>query len=133
MQLLLFIYYVCKRDQGEHLARMKLLQETVVCFWMVLVVYLAIIAMMSLSYNDLMDKDHIFVGSIALSLFMLLAYSIYLLVWVRPYRLFELYKMQNCLRVAGLALLPINRYAGVVLLNMIDVIMGILDLALYRH
>lgn len=39
LQLAIAIYYVLKREKGEHLARMKLYQETLVVLFMVIMIY----------------------------------------------------------------------------------------------
>jgi len=111
---------------------MKLYQETLICLWMVIWLYDAALAMISLSLNGILDLTAQYYVSIMIGLLLILFFAIYLLVWVRPFRLFELYKINNVFRVIGLAILPINIYAGLILLDLTELTFFILDLVLYR-
>jgi hypothetical protein len=115
------------------LARLKLFQETLVVFFMVITLYFCALSVMSLQYNSLLSIGTMFLGSIALSLLLLIFYVIYMAVWVRPYRLYELYKINNLFRIVALAILPVNRYGGIVVLDIIELIFTGIDLVLYRH
>ena len=128
----MFIYYVCKRDKPEHLARMKLFQETIVTLFMVVALYMSALAMMSLSLNSITGLVEQYLGSIALGLMLLIFFAVYMAVWVRPYRLFELYKINNLFRVVGLAVLATNRYAGLILMDISELIFFMIDMVLYR-
>ena len=88
LQIALAIYYILKNDRPIHLARMKLLQETLICLFMVLNIYFSSIAMISLSMNSLTGMSLSFLASIILALFVLICYVVYFLFWVRPFRLF---------------------------------------------
>ena len=77
---------------------------------MVIILYMSCLAMISLTQNSITELVTQYLASIALALLLLIFFVIYTLVWVRPYRLFELYKINNLFRVIGLAILPINRY-----------------------
>jgi hypothetical protein len=87
LEFIMAVYYMFKHDRPEHLARMKLLQETVVCLFMVIIIYFCMIGLMALSYNSVSGNTTL-LASVALSLVILITYSIYILVWVRPFRLF---------------------------------------------
>lgn len=126
------VYYVLKHDRPQHLARMKLLQETVICLFMVIILYFSLIGMMSVGMNSLVGMQTTFLASIILSLVLLIAYAIYFIFWVRPFRLFELYKFNNVIRVIGLAILASNRYGGIILIDLAEILFIILDLTLYR-
>lgn len=99
---------------------------------MVIVVYDAVLAVISLSLNSLTSLTGTFLGSIALAILLLIFYFVYIIVWVRPYRLFELYKINNIFRVIGLGLLPINYYAGLILIDLADLVFIVIDIVLYR-
>lgn len=111
---------------------MKLLQETLICLFMVLNIYFSSIAMMSLSMNSLIGMSLSFLASIILALTVLICYLVYFLFWVRPFRLFELYKFNNLFRVVGLVILASNRYGGIILIDLSELIFMIIDLVLYR-
>jgi len=49
----------------------------------------------------------------------LLAYLIYLLVFVRRHRAIEFYKVHNLLRIGCLLLVIVNRFAGMITLNIL--------------
>lgn len=51
---------------------------------------------------------------------------------MRPFKLFEMYKINNMFRVIGLALLPINHYAGLILIDLADLTFIVIDIVLYR-
>lgn len=85
---------------------------------MVINIYFSIIAMMSLSMNSLVGMSISFLASILIALLVLICYIIYFLVWVRPFRLFELYKINNLFRIFGLAILASNRYGGIILIDL---------------
>jgi hypothetical protein len=74
-----------------------------------------------------------YLGSVVLSLLILICYSIYFLVWVRPFRLFELYKINNFFRVVGLAILASNIYGGIIMIDLSELLFILIDLTLYRH
>lgn len=76
---------------------------------MVIWLYGAALAIISLNLNGILDLTAQYYVSIIMGLVLILFYSIYVMVWVRPYRLFELYKVNNVLRVVGLAVLPVNK------------------------
>ena len=67
---------------------MKLYQETIVALFMVIAIYMSIIAMMSLTLNSITNLVEQYLGSIALALILLIFFAVYMFVWVRPYRLF---------------------------------------------
>lgn len=89
--------------------------------------------MMSLGYNNLMGLNTVYLGSISTSLLLLIFYFIYMIVWVRPYRLFELYKINNMFRIIGLAVLPVNAYGGIIVFDLFEIVFIIIDLGLYRQ
>lgn len=111
---------------------MKLLQETLVCLFMVVILYFSTIGMMSIGMNSLTDMDTTFLASVILSLVLLIAYVFYFLFWVRPFRLFEIYKVNNLARVIGLVVMVSNRYGGIIIIDMAEILFFILDVALYR-
>jgi hypothetical protein len=43
-----------------------------------------------------------------------------------------MYKINNMFRVIGLALLPINHYAGLILIDLADLTFIVIDIVLYR-
>lgn len=49
----------------------------------------------------------------------LLAYFIYLIIFVRKYRAIELYKIHNFLRIGCLLLIIVNKFAGMITLNIL--------------
>ena len=55
---------------------------------MVVILYMSVLAMISLSLNSITDLTAQYLGSVGLALLLLIFYVIYILVWVRPYRLF---------------------------------------------
>ena len=118
LELVMAVYYIFKNDRPEHLARMKLLQETVVSVFMVIIVYFCMIGIMALGSNSMSGTSTTFLASVALSLVILIAYSIYVLVWVRPFRLFELYKVNNIVRVIGVVIMASNKFGGIVLIDL---------------
>jgi hypothetical protein len=99
---------------------------------MVIWLYDSALAMISLNLNGILALTAQYYVSVMLGLLLILFFTIYLVVWVRPYRLFELYKINNVFRVIGLATLPINLYAGIILIDLIELTFIILDLVLYR-
>lgn len=99
---------------------------------MVIVIYDSILAMISLSLNSLTGMSAQYLGGIVLGLLLLIFYVIYVMVWVRPYRLFELYKINNIFRVLGLAIMPVNRYGGLILIDICELIFFMIDSVLYR-
>ena len=132
LELVMAVYYIFKNDRPEHLARMKLLQETVVSVFMVIIVYFCMIGIMALGSNSMSGTSTTFLASVALSLVILIAYSIYVLVWVRPFRLFELYKVNNIVRVIGLVIMASNNFGGIILIDLTELLFFIVDVALYR-
>lgn len=116
-QLVLGAYYICRNDRPEHVARMKLYQETLVTIFMVIVLYMSSLSMVSLTMNKITDMVAQYLAGVGLALLLLIFYLIYVLVWVRPYRLFELYKFNNMARVVGLVLMSINRYVGLIVID----------------
>lgn len=88
LQVCLGIYYFIKHDKPEHLARLKLYQETLVVLFMVITLYYSALSMMSLQYNNILSLNTQFLGSVAMALLLLIFYIVYMGVWVRPYRLF---------------------------------------------
>lgn len=99
---------------------------------MVIMIYDSILALFSVKLNSIVGLSAQFYASVLLSLLLILFYLIYVIVWVRPYRLFELYKIHNIFRVIGLAVLPINRYGGIVFIDICELIFLIIDIVLYR-
>lgn len=67
---------------------MKIYQETIVVLFMVVALYMSMLAMMSLTLNSITNLVEQYLGSIALALILLIFFVIYMAVWVRPYRLF---------------------------------------------
>lgn len=132
LQILLGVYYVAKNDRPEHLARMKLLQETLICLFMVITIYFSAIGMMSVGLNSLVGMNTNFLASIVLSLVLLIAYILYFLFWVRPFRLFELYKINNLARIIGLVVMASNRYGGIIIIDIAEILFFLIDVALYR-
>jgi hypothetical protein len=112
---------------------MKLYQETLVVLFMVIVVYDSLLAMISLSLNSITDLVTQYLASIAMALGLLIFYGVYSVVWVRPYRLFELYKINNLVRVIGLAVLPFNRYGGLILIDIAELFFFIIDMVIYAY
>lgn len=100
---------------------------------MVIIVYDSLLAMISLNLNGILDLSAQYYGSVLFSIVVMLFYFIYVLVWVRPFRLFELYKIHNIFRAIALCILPVNKYAGIVLLDLFDLFFFVVDLVLYRH
>lgn len=98
---------------------------------MVIVVYDSVINMMSLALNSITGMVVQYMAGVVLALLLLIFYLIYVLVWVRPYRLFELYKIHNLFRVVGLAILPLNRYGGLILIDISELIFFLIDMVLY--
>jgi hypothetical protein len=111
---------------------MKLFQETLVVLFMVVILYDSALSLMSLSLNSITNLVAQYLGGVVLALLLLIFYLIYVLVWVRPYRLFELYKVNNIFRVVGLAILPLNRYGGLILIDIAELIFFLVDMVLYR-
>lgn len=132
LQIILAIYYVIKNDRPEHVARMKLLQETLICLFMVITIYFSVIGMMSLEMNSLVGMNTNFLASICLSLVLLIAYILYFIFWVRPFRLFELYKINNLFRIVGLVVMATNRYGGIIVIDIAEILFFLIDIALYR-
>ena len=132
LQICLFVYYVFKQEKAEHFARMKLYQETLICIFMVIILYDAILAMISLNLNGLLSLGPQYYGSVLFGILLILFYLMYVIVWVRPFRLFELYKIQNCFRVIALGVLPLNKYGGIIVLDIVEVGFFIADMVLYR-
>ena len=99
---------------------------------MVIILYDSLLAVMSLKLNGILNLSAQFYASIFMSIILLICYSIYFIVSVRPYRLFELYKINNLFRVAGLAVLPVNRYAGIIIINLAELTFFTLDVVFYR-
>lgn len=126
------IYYVLKNDRPQHLARMKLLQETLICLFMVIILYCSLIGIYSVGMNSLTSMSTTFLSSVILSLVLIAAYAIYFLFWVRPFRLFELYKINNLVRVIGVLIMASNRFGGLILIALSDILFFIIDMALYR-
>ena len=75
--------------------------------------------MISLNLNGILDLTAQYYVSILFALLLILFFFIYIMVWVRPYRLFELYKINNAFRVVGLAVLPVNIYAGLIIIDLV--------------
>lgn len=100
---------------------------------MVLLVYFSAIAMMSLKLNSLLGMPTGFLASVGISLMILIVYLIYVIVWVRPFRLFELYKINNLCRIIGLAILPLNVYGGIIVIDIVEITFFLIDLGVYRH
>lgn len=75
----------------------------------------------------------IYMGSIIFSILLLLFYAIYMLVWVRPFRIYELYKINNFFRIIGLIVLPSSKYGGIILIDITELLFFIIDIVLYRH
>lgn len=100
---------------------------------MVVTVYFSLISIMSIGMNSLTELDIIYMGSIIFSVILLLFYTIYILIWVRPFRIFELYKINNFFRVIGLIVLPSSKYGGIIIIDIAEIIFFIIDIALYRH
>lgn len=132
LQALLAIYYVAKNDRPEHVARMKLLQETIICLFMAITIYFSAIGMMSVGLNSLVGMNTNFLASICLSVVLLLAYALYFIFWVRPFRLFELYKINNIVRIIGLVVIATNRYGGIIVIDIAEILFFLIDVALYR-
>jgi hypothetical protein len=95
-------------------------------------VYDCLLAMISLKLNGILDLPAQFYGSTLIAILLLIFYACYMVVWVRPYRLFELYKIHNAVRVVGLAILPINRYAGIIIIDIAELAFFVLDVKYYR-
>ena len=55
---------------------------------MVILIYDSLLALLSLGLNDISALGPQFSASILVGLFLTILYSIYLVVWVRPFRLF---------------------------------------------
>ena len=85
--------------------------------FMVIVLYMSSLSMVSLTMNKITDMVAQYLAGVGLALLLLIFYLIYVLVWVRPYRLFELYKFNNMARVVGLVLMSINRYVGLIVID----------------
>jgi len=62
-----------------------------------------------------------------------IAYVIYLFVWVKPHIVYELYKIHNFLRCVFLVVIIINRFGGLVGLNLLEILFFITDWWLYRN
>jgi hypothetical protein len=99
---------------------------------MVITVYFSAISMMSMGMNSLVGMNTIYLASIIISLVLLIAYAIYFLFWVRPFRLFELYKLNNMARVIGVVVMASNKYGGIIFIDLTDILFFIIDLTLYR-
>ena len=100
---------------------------------MVIIIYDALLAMISLNLNGILDLSAQYYGSVLFSILLLLFYLIYVIVWVRPFRLFELYKIHNIFRAIALAILAINKYAGIILLDIFELFFFVVDMVLYRQ
>ena len=62
---------------------------------MVIILYMSCLAMVSVTMNSITSLVAQYLASVGLALLLLIFYVVYVLVWVRPYRLFEMYKFNN--------------------------------------
>jgi len=86
---------------------------------MVVILYDSILAVMSVQLNGILNLPAQYYASVFMSIILVIGYLVYFIVSVRPYRLFELYKINNLFRVVGLAVLPVNKQAGIILINIV--------------
>ena len=99
---------------------------------MVIILYDSILAMMSLQLNGILNLPAQYYASVFLSIIIVIGYLVYFIVSVRPYRLFELYKINNLFRVVGLAILQVNKQAGIVVITLVELFFFTLDIVFYR-
>jgi hypothetical protein len=111
---------------------MKFLQESIIVFFIVKMLYSIVISLLSLQFNDILTTKSPFMISLLFSLIFLIAYSIYFFVWVKNQRHLELYKINNIFRAVSLVIVVVNKFAGIILLDLVEIIFIILDLMFYR-
>jgi len=68
-----------------------------------------------------------------IALVFLIAYIIYLFIWVRPVTVYELYKIHNFFRAGFILLTVVNRFGGLIALNILEYLVFILDFYFYRN
>jgi len=81
--------------------------------------YFSVIAILDIYGKDMSSLSTSEMISVALGIIFVLTYILYIIFGVAPYRIFELYKINNFFRLIGLVLLVINKNAGVVSFNIV--------------
>ena len=120
-----------ERDPS-HYKRYKMLQEFLIEFFMVFVVFNAVSSLISLSKNKITSSLE-FMAAVLVGVILLLCYIGYFIASVRKLLVFELYKVNNVVRAICLAFMCVNSYAGLIILLIAEVIFILVDWRIYRE
>jgi hypothetical protein len=126
-------YYIWNRDNHERALKSKFMQEALVTLFFVKTLFSTFLSLYSLALNDLMLMPTQFLISQFVALSFLVAYLIYLFIWVRPVMVYEFYKIHNFVRMGFILLAVVNRFGGLIGLNILELLVYIADFYFYRN
>ncbi len=86
---------------------------------MVKTIFSCILSAYSLALNNILTMPSQFLISQFVGLACLIGYFIYLFIWVKPHLVYELYKIHNVIRVISVLVIVINRFGGIIMINII--------------
>lgn len=109
------------------------MQDALITLFMAKTLFSAFLSLYSFALNDLMSMGTQFLISQFVALSFLIAYLIYLFIWVRPVLVYEFYKIHNFVRVAFILLAVVNRFGGLIALNILEFLVFISDFYFYRN
>jgi hypothetical protein len=109
------------------------MQDALITLFMAKTLFSAFLSLYSFALNDLMSMATQFLISQFVALTFMIAYIIYLFIWVRPVLVYEFYKIHNFVRVAFILLAVVNRFGGLIALNILEFLVFIADFYFYRN
>lgn len=130
---MLFAYYIWNKDNDERVERSRFMQEVLITLMFVKTMFSCYLALYSFALNSLMDMPTQFLIAQFVALAFLIAYLIYLFIWVRAVLVFELYKIHNFVRAAFILVAVVNRFGGLIALNILETLVFIVDFYFYRN
>jgi hypothetical protein len=126
-------YYIWNRENSERVFKAKFMQDALITLFLVKTIFSAFLSLYSFALNDLMSMGTQFLISQFVALSFMIAYLIYLFIWVRPVLVYELYKIHNFVRVAFILLAVVNRFGGLIAINILEFLVYIADFYFYRN
>jgi hypothetical protein len=97
-------------------------QESLITFFYIQTLFFSILTIYSLTLNNILTMKAAFIVSQFFALCGFVGSVIYLFIWVQPHLAFEFYKVHNFFRAISVLIIIVNKYGGIIMLNIVELL-----------
>jgi hypothetical protein len=116
-QITLLIFFVVYRNNEPTFAFLKNIQEHLINFWSVIVLFGSLLCLLSVQNNEITSSNMYYAITILISFVIVGGFGLYFGMSVKDHLRTELYKVNNVVRIIGLLMLAHGQKASLLVIN----------------